>query len=142
VRLLIPKIKVEAPIIPVGVLPDGAMEAPSGPVDVGWYRGGPRPGEPGNALLTGHLDWHTVTGVFWRLRELKAGDPIEVRTQDGRTVSFAVESATTYPKDRAPVAEIFGYALGVVVTIITCDGTFIRNVRDYDHRLVVRARNR
>jgi sortase (surface protein transpeptidase) len=142
VRLLIPKIGVDAPIVPVGLTADGAMDAPDGPIKVGWYRGSPHPGQPGNALLTGHVDWHTDLGVFWYLRELKAGDPILVKTESGEKLSFAVDRATSYPKDQAPLAQIFGFVLGVAITIVTCEGTFSRTARDYDQRLVVRALKR
>ena len=50
-HLKIPAIGVDAAIVPVGVTPDGFMDAPDGPDDTGWYKHGPRPGEVGSAVI-------------------------------------------------------------------------------------------
>ena len=139
-RIKIPKIKVDAAVVPIGMSQEGEMDAPTGPDIVGWYRLGPKPGEPGNVLLTGHLDWKTQTAVFWRLRELKPGDTIAVQAADNKVYEYKVEQVTSYPRASAPVDQIVGYAIGSVVTIVTCDGTFDRQAKDYDRRLIVRAR--
>ena len=139
-RVEIAKIGVNAPVVKIGTLPGGEMESPNGPTDVGWFAGGPRPGEPGNAVLTGHLDWRTgETGVFWRLKELAKGDKIVVETETEK-LTFEVEESALYARENAPVERIIGFAVGQVLTIITCEGRFIPNERDYTHRRVIRAR--
>ncbi|MBM4416720.1 MAG: class F sortase [Chloroflexi bacterium] len=136
----IPRIGVSADIRGLGTLPSGELAVPDGPRDVGWFAGGPVPGDPGNAILTGHLDWRTgEIGVFWRLRELAVGDPIFVRN-DRERLTFVVESSKLYGRLDAPVGEILGFAIGRVITVITCEGDFIAAERDYTHRRVVRAR--
>lgn len=116
------------------------MDVPDGPRDVGWFVGSPMPGDPGNAVLTGHLDWRTgETGVFWRLKELGPGDPIFIRNERSR-LTFLVETTSIYPRDNAPIEQILGFAIGRVITIVTCEGQFIQAERDYTHRRVVRAR--
>jgi sortase (surface protein transpeptidase) len=140
--LEIPKIGVSAPIKGVGTRGTGEMDAPSSPSDVGWFLGGPKPGEPGNAILTGHLDWAGPPprpAVFWRLKELVPGDEIQVRTAQG-PLTFTVESTTLYDRASAPVDRILGWAMGKVITIVTCEGQFIPRERDYTHRRVIRAR--
>jgi LPXTG-site transpeptidase (sortase) family protein len=145
VQLEIPKIGVTAPIVSVGTVPGtGELDAPADPKVVGWFLGGPKPGEPGNALLTGHLDYRTGDlGVFWKLKELQAGDPIYVKTDQER-LEFATETTTVYDRDKAPVDRILGFQIGRVITIITCEGQFIRNSNgpggDYTQRRIVRAR--
>ena len=136
----IPRIGVDAPITRIGTRSDGNLDAPDGPKTIGWFTGGPRPGEPGNALLTGHLDWHTgEIGVFWRLKEVQIGDDVIVATDRGK-LDFTVESSSLFNRNNAPVEQILGFAIGRVITIMTCEGTFIPNERDYTHRRVVRAR--
>jgi sortase (surface protein transpeptidase) len=140
--LEIPKIGVSAPIVGVGTRPNGEMEGPNSPTDVGWFLGGPLPGDPGNAVLTGHLDWHGPPprpAVFWRLKELAPGDEIQVRTSRG-PLRFTVESSDLYERASAPVDRILGFAMGKVITIVTCEGRFLPAQRDYTHRRVVRAR--
>src|SRR5215470_16782357 len=123
-QLEIPRIGLTAPIVGVGTTAVGDLDAPAGPHEVGWFVGGPRPSEPGNALLTGHLDFHTgELGVFWRLKELAPGDDILVDTERG-TLRFQVENSWLYERDSAPVEQILGFQIGRVITILTCEGRF------------------
>src|SRR5262249_61267830 len=93
-RFSIPVLRADAAAEPLGVDAQGRMAVPSKPEDVGWYRLGPSPGEPGNAVIDGHLDWWTGAAVFWQLARLKVGDELLVRRADGQGVQF-VGSATT-----------------------------------------------
>jgi hypothetical protein len=90
--------------------------------------------------VTGHLDWKDRTAVFWRLRELKPGDQIQVLASDGRVYAFVVDSAESDRLVDLTVDKVMGYAVGTVLTLFTCDGTFNQQTRDYDRRTVIRAR--
>jgi LPXTG-site transpeptidase (sortase) family protein len=139
-RLLIPKIGVDAPVTPKGLRPDGFMDTPNGPEDVAWYVLSARPGMGGNAVLSGHLDYHDYgAAVFWRLKELQQGDLVEVRLDDGSVLRYQVSLKLSYDARTAPVQEIIGPTGKEVVTLITCGGTFDSESRNYSHRLVVRA---
>jgi hypothetical protein len=79
-RIIIPKIRVASSLDRLGRAPDGTVEVP-GPDRwevPGWYELGPRPGELGSAVILGHVDSTRGPAVFFRLRELRAGDEIEV----------------------------------------------------------------
>jgi hypothetical protein len=82
-RLRLASIGVDAPVTRLGTLPDGSVEVPSRWEDVGWYGGGPRPGEPGPAVLLGHVDSKAGPAVFARLGELQPGDVVEVEDAGG-----------------------------------------------------------
>lgn len=139
-RLLIPRIGVDAPVTPKGLRPDGFMDTPDGPEDVAWYAFSARPGMSGNAVLSGHLDYHDYgAAVFWRLKELQQGDLVEVRLDDGSVLRYQVSLKLSYDARTAPVLEIIGPTSKQVVTLITCGGTFDSGSRSYSHRLVVRA---
>lgn len=139
-RLLIPSIGVDAPVVTLGVDGDGVMQSPSGPEDVGWYNFTSQPGFGGNAVFSGHVDYRNYgPAVFWKLRNLGPGDVVDVRLEDGTAYSYVVVSANTYEADAAPIDEIVGPTARDSVTLITCGGTFDPNIRQYSHRLVVRA---
>ncbi len=140
VRLVIAAIDVDAPITVKGLLPDAVMDVPDGPEDVAWYSFTARPGARGNAVLSGHLDYHNYgTAVFWRLKDLQEGDVVEVRLDDGSILRYRVSLKVSYDARAAPVLEVLGPTSKEVVTLITCDGTFDSGTRSYSHRLVVRA---
>jgi LPXTG-site transpeptidase (sortase) family protein len=139
-RLVIPSIQVDAPVVTLGVDGQGIMQSPKTAFEVGWYDFTAQPGTGGNAVFSGHVDFASVgPAVFWNLRELGPGDLVEVRLADGTDYQYVVVSSTAYAGDDAPIADIVGPTGKDTVTIITCTGTFNREVRQYSHRLVVRA---
>ena len=140
VRLLIPAIGVDAPVTVKGLRADAVMDVPDGPEDVAWYNFTARPGMGGNTVISGHLDYHNYgAAVFWRLKELREGDMVEVRLADGSVLRYRVSLKLSYDARTAPVPEIVGPTSKEVVTLITCGGTFDSGSRDYSNRLVVRA---
>ncbi len=138
VRLRIPAIGVDAFVEPVGLTEDQAMDVPSRWEDVAWFKLGYRPGMTGNAVIAGHLDTNTgAPAVFWDLNKLQPGDEVIVVGDDGVERVFVVEGAEVYPYDQAPVQRIFGPADRPQLNLITCNGAWDREVRNYSHRLVV-----
>jgi len=140
VRLTIPKIGIDAPVSVKGLDANGTMQNPNGPGDVAWYDFSARPGQGGNAVFSGHLDYHDYgPAVFARLREMTAGDLVEVRLEDGTVRRYVVTISVLYPAESAPSQEIVGPTGQEMVTLVTCGGTWQGQPRGYSHRLVVRA---
>jgi LPXTG-site transpeptidase (sortase) family protein len=139
-RLVVPKIGVNAPIVVLGILPDGTMASPKGPTEVAWYTFSSKPGEVGNVVMAGHLDYINYgAAVFYRLRDLRPGDDLQVVLSDGTQVKYVVESVTAYDEATAPIADIVGRTPNEAITLITCAGSFDRSSREYNKRLVVRG---
>jgi hypothetical protein len=106
-RLVVPKIGINAPIVVLGILPDGTMASPKGPTEVAWYTFSSKPGEVGNVVMAGHLDYINYgAAVFYRLRDLRPGDDLQVVLSDGTQVKYVVESVTSYdgPRRRLPTS--------------------------------------
>ena len=102
VRVEIPSIGVTSSLDRLGRAPDGTVEVPSDWEVAGWYAPGPRPGDPGSAVILGHVDSKRGPAVFYRLPQLRRGDQIKVVRADGSSVRFIVERTAQYPKDRFP----------------------------------------
>jgi sortase A len=139
VRLRIPSIGVDAQVIGVGVVGNGVLDAPHQADQVGWFSLGPRPGEVGNALLDGHVDWIDSIAVFYYLNNLVPGDLVVVVDKGGNEHRFLVEWKELFPADDAPLARIVGPTEVQALTLITCGGEFNRASQAYTHRWVVRA---
>lgn len=139
-RLRIPSLGIDTSVEAVGLTHDGALGIPSTPFVVAWYDLGPRPGDPGNAVIEGHLDHPGGPGVFWYLDELKAGDKVLVQIANGSWKTFVVVDSVEYPWNRAPLDLIFGPSSSANLNLITCEGTFDRGAHNYDHRRVVYTR--
>ncbi|MBE3558200.1 MAG: class F sortase [Ktedonobacteraceae bacterium] len=139
-RLLIPAIGVDAPVEPVGILPDGSMAVPTRNqwTGVGWFAGGTYPGEWGSAVLDGHLDRPGgAPAVFWNLHRLQIGDEVQVVESDGSTLRFRVRDVQKYMPQAAPLKKIFADTSGVYLNLITCAGQWIPVQRQTSQRLVV-----
>lgn len=138
--LSIPAIEVdESTIVPLNVLPSGQLAAPADFARIGWYVGGVAPGDPGVAVLAGHVDSRAGPAVFFRLRELKPGDQITVRRSDTSTVDFSVDAVRRYAKSAFPTEEVYGPAPGASLRLITCGGSFDAARRSYRDNIVVFA---
>ncbi len=140
IRIVVPSIQVDAAIVELGVKPNGEMDSPDGPSPVGWYNFSPTPGNPGNTVMSGHRDWHTgVTGVFWRLSEIRPGDRISVQLMDGSRVEYIAAVSALLSEDEFPIGEVVGHTDVETITLISCEGIFNSATLGYDKRRVVWA---
>lgn len=133
-------IEVEAPVVPVGVEPDGQMEIPRDVDEIGWYSFGPSPGQQGSAVLAGHVSGSGQgRGAFYDIKRLTVGDPVEVDHADGSTSEYVVVAVQTIDKGELPTDEIFRRDGGPILTLITCGGSFSRSLNSYDSNVVAVA---
>ena len=139
VRIEVPAIGVHAPVIRLGLNRDGSLEVPRRWGDTGWWSGGSRPGEPGPAVIAGHVDSKSGPAVFYRLGELRRGDRIRVLSRDGTAADFAVKRLERHPKDDFPTAEVYGRTSGPSLRLITCGGAFDRSSGHYTDNTIVFA---
>ncbi|MEW2382010.1 class F sortase [Micromonospora sp. NPDC047707] len=137
-RVRVPRIAVDSPLEVLGVDAAGALAPPVDFARAGWYGAGPAPGDPGPAVIAGHLDSRTGPAVFARLGELRRGDRVQVWRGD-RVVSFRVTGTVRAPKDRFPTAAVYGPTPGPELRLVTCGGDFDRRTRHYRDNVVVFA---
>ncbi|MET9625746.1 MULTISPECIES: class F sortase [unclassified Streptomyces] len=141
VRLVIPRIGVDAPFTDLAIDSGGQLEAPP-PNDtnlVGWHANGTSPGESGTAIVAGHVDTKTSAAVFARLDRLIPGDRFDVRRADGRTATFAVDTLETFSKGAFPDDRVYADTDRPLIRLITCAGVYDKKARDYKDNLVVFA---
>ena len=138
VRVVIPAIEVDADLVAVGLNPDQSMEVPDFG-EAGWYEPGPRPGEPGPAVIAAHVDSVAGPDVFFRLTDLAPGDEITVEHADGARSNFTVRDAEQQHKDDLPVERIWNDTDATVLRLITCGGEFDEQRRSYESNVIVYA---
>ena len=122
----------------MGLDANGVLKTPVGPHTVAWYNQGPKPGQKGSAVISGHYGpWRSGEGsVFDELNTLTKGDKVQVRDDKGNTISFTVIDMRTYDADDHP-AEVFNRNDGAYLNLITCSGTWLQTQETYTQRLVV-----
>ena len=139
VRLEIPRIHVATSLDRLGRAADGTVEVPSRWDVAGWYGLGPRPGDPGSAVILGHVDSTRGPAVFYRLRELRPGDEIDISRADGSSVRFVVERTAQYLKTRFPTDEVYYPTLAPALRLVTCGGQFDFATGHYRSNIIVFA---
>jgi LPXTG-site transpeptidase (sortase) family protein len=139
VRLLIPKINVDASIEYLGVTSAGTMEVPTVPYDVAWFDLGPKPGEIGSAVIAGHYGtWKNGNGsVFDDLNKLRTGDEIYVEDENGLSTTFLVRELARYNPDSNSLSIFTSDDGKSHLNLITCEGIWDNVSKTYSQRLVV-----
>lgn len=136
-RLRIPDIGVDAPLVPLGLDGDGTLQVPRYE-DAGWYAGGSRPGETGPSVIAAHVDSTTGPAVFYRLENLEPGDEVYVDYADA-TVGFVVRNSRSVGKAQFPTQQVYGSTESPELRLVTCDGAFSRKSGSYAANLIVWA---
>ena len=144
-EILIPRAKVRAPLVGLGLAPNGALGAPDNPEIVGWWADGIQPGQAGNLLLDGHVDYTDIygekgPGVAWLIREIAAGDVIVIQDAEARIVYiYRVTESLTLPADDPTAVRFLRPTEEATLTFVTCEGSFDRASLSYADRRIVRA---
>jgi LPXTG-site transpeptidase (sortase) family protein len=133
----IPAIKVAAHVGALGVNPDQSVEVPSKPMQAGWYRFGPTPGEAGSAVILGHVDSKTGPAVFARLKELRTGDKVSVTMADHSVVRYVVRKIATYPNAKFPARQVYAATGPSTLNLVTCGGDYDAGQGGYQSNVVV-----
>lgn len=140
VRILIPAIGVSAHVIPLGLNADRSLEVPESFATVGWFERGPEPGEPGPAVLVGHVDSRSGPGVFYHLPALEPHDAIEIVLKGGAIARYIVTSHISAPKDDFPARLVYGGSAKPRLRLITCGGEFDPSTGHYVDNYIVFAK--
>lgn len=140
-RIRIPSIRVDAPVMPVGLDAQGWVGAPppEDPNLAGWFTGSVSPGEKGTSVVVGHVDNKQGPAVFYGLGALQKGSRVDVLRKDGRTAVFEVYGVEVFAKNSFPSDRVYGSKGTAELRVITCGGGFSKQ-NGYDGNVVVFAR--
>ena len=135
VRVKIPAIGLNAPIVRVGTNSAGEMDVPSGNTNnIGWYSKGVVPGDIGSAVFAAH-----VFAALGNLHKTELGDEIFVESENGGYQRFVVTKTDVYKLGDLSPDMLFNRKDGRHLHLITCAGTPTSDGSTYTHRLVVYA---
>lgn len=139
-RMLVPRLELDMAIVATGVTADGQMALPNRPSELGWYRYGPRPGDPtGSAVLAGHVDSREDgIGPLSDLRLLREGDRISIQ-RGGGLLAYEVRQVVLISKRVVPLPELFERSGAATLRIVTCGGPYVQSRGGYLDNLVVTA---
>jgi LPXTG-site transpeptidase (sortase) family protein len=121
--LRIPRIGVDARVVPIQSNVERILEPPQDPGVAGWWSEGAAPGEPhGSAVVVGHTVRNRDGGVFDNVRDLSVGDAIEVEGSN-TTLTYRVQSIDVLSKNELArdAEEIFAQTGAGRLVLITCD---------------------
>lgn len=143
--LLVPSARIRARIVALGLTPNDALGAPDNPEVIGWWRDGAAPGEIGNVLLDGHRDFRDTagnvgTGVCWLLPDTRRGDFVLIRDEEAAvTYLYMVSETVSVAWDAPESVRYLQPTSRPILTLITCEGSFDTDARNYSNRHIVVA---
>jgi LPXTG-site transpeptidase (sortase) family protein len=140
-RIRIPAIDlVTPPLEELGRVPaDKSIALPARPERAGWFKDGPRPGQPGPAVVIGHVDMDHGPAVFFRLREMQPGEAVYVDRADGTNQKFVVTKVRQVAKSDFPTQDVYAPDLQASLRLITCGGQFDYTAHSYIDNVIVFA---
>lgn len=160
-ELQIPSLKVDAPVVGVGLTSENVMDSPKGPIGDAiwhtafWYRGSGIPGDIGTATIAGHVN--NPLGqpeIFAHILDLHPGDLIIIHDKNNNLdIHFMVDQIEVYSIQESSTPAVLTkiYGAGPVagtgpqpapdglshLTLITCAGNIVNG--QFDHHTVVYA---
>jgi hypothetical protein len=139
VRLRLPRLAINAQVLPVSVSADGLLGVPDNPRQLGWWSASGRPGMPSaSVVIDGHVDSATRgLGALFLLQQAQPGDEVLLMSADGEATRYTVVGRRSYAKASLPVAEVFAHDAGPRLVLITCGGPFDQATRHYADNIVV-----
>jgi LPXTG-site transpeptidase (sortase) family protein len=139
-RLRIPAIGVDTVVNRIGLAADGTLAVPQpGPHldEAAWFENSPTPGQPGPAIIEGHVDSPSGPSVFFRLGALHPGDKLLVTRADGVRLTFTVQAIRDFAKSDFPTRVVYGGDLSTPqLRLITCSD-FDRETHHHEGNEVV-----
>jgi hypothetical protein len=136
---MIPAIGVDAPMMKLGLNRDGTLQVPTVFAYAGWWSGGPFPGDPGPAVVVGHVSSRAGPGVFYRLRELAPGEVVKISRPGGGVATFRTTRRMEVSKSRFPSELVYGPVQGAQLRLVTCGGAFDSSTGHFVDNVIVFA---
>ncbi len=154
--LIIPSLHVRAPLVPTGAVgaPETAsLTIPADIHEVGWWDGNvrdgdrtvqeaaPAPGQPGVALIAGHVDSAAAgPGALFDLGNLTVGDRLEISDSTSHLSTWVVDAKPeSTPKAQLPPA-LWVTTGPPKLALVTCGGPFDAATGHYVDNVIVWAR--
>lgn len=149
-RIDIPKIDAHSSLIPTGLNPDQSLAAPDvkHPQQASYYcvvdpqkicSSGVIPGQPGPAVILGHIDGAKQKGIFYDLGKLQIGDTITITLKDGTILTFQVYRILQRSKTVFPTQVVYQPTSIPEIRAITCTGAWVGGAVGYGDDLIVFA---
>ncbi len=127
-------------VVPIGVTAEGVLEPPADISTAGWWVSGPRPGMPGRAVITGHIDSAAAgLGAFAALDLLHTGDTITLAEADGQTLHFKVTNRQEIQKTQLDPRLLQRTTNTSDLLLVTCIGDFNYSTHSYQSNLIITA---
>ncbi|MBA2739874.1 MAG: class F sortase, partial [Nocardioidaceae bacterium] len=137
-RITIPSLGVDQGLVELAVNGD-SLQVPEDFWDVGWWGGGPVPGENGAAVMVGHVDSFDGPAVFYGLSGMRRGDKVFVSRERGPRLVFAVRKKVLYDRDEFPSDRVYRSTGRPSLHLLTCGGSFDSEAELYSGNVVVYA---
>jgi hypothetical protein len=71
-----------------------------------------------------HVNGDGINGLFYRLKDLRPGDMVQIKLTDGTRLNFRITLVKSDPKTAFPGQEVFGATDHATLRAVTCGGEY------------------
>lgn len=137
-KISIPNLGIDSYIQNVGIDQNREIAVPTSIHFAGWFVDSVRPGDKGLSIIDGHLNGRQEDGIFTKLDKLQVGELLKIEFGNGSSRTFIVKAVETVDLDKA-ASVLYSQSPGIKnqLNLITCSGTYDKNARLYDKRVIV-----
>lgn len=110
------------------------------PMDLGWYKRFPAPGDTGAAIVLGHINGVGGAGVFAKLGQMKINEQFEIMRSDNQIAVFTVTKTTGskgIDKGNFPTKEVYDTPNDAEIRLISCGGRLDKSHHRYLDQIIV-----
>lgn len=146
----VPAIGAHSSLVPLGLKADGSLDVPDvkHPQQASYFcvvdidpgkvcSNGVVPGQPGPAVVVGHIDGAKQKGVFYSLPKVKVGDTATITEADGKVLTFSAYRVLNIAKTQFPASVVYGDTVGPELRLISCTGEFIGGQMGYANNIII-----
>lgn len=138
-RVAVPSLGVDMPVVPVGLEPTGDVTIPSESHIAGWYRySSGASAATGSIVLVAHVDAWDGIGPFSRLKDVAPGAEVVLSGPSGLR-SFRVDGVAQPQKGPGSLKDYFVETGPAKLVLITCGGIFDDATGHYRDNVIVTA---
>jgi LPXTG-site transpeptidase (sortase) family protein len=135
----IPKLKVSARLMPMGVNKDSSLQAPKNIFDAGWYTQSAIPSKGGAVVVDAHASGPTREGLFAYLDTLAVGDMVTIETGNGTKYTYKVTLTETVDRTQVDMQKLMLPSGNAIqgANFITCSGKWQEKESTFSQRTIV-----
>jgi len=138
--LSIPKLLINTPIEEKSSAVNEEIATPQDSVNIAWFKNGKKPGEVGNAILSGFTSGGSTSGILTGLDRLKAGDEIKVMFKSNNNIVYKIIDIKRFKQGEEIPEDVLKKEDGKYLSLFAVSGSGVTPINAGRDRMLIIAK--